>query len=149
MESAVNASAESRTDPLRELALAAQGGDSSAVAVLWESVKRFIKWQARRRFRAVGSLGGLEIDDLVQEGFLALVQAVNDYDPERGSFLTLLNYNLLTAFAEALTLTLGSDELINVNGLVMQIDFCHIVHVVSQLGLDEVVGNHRVPHLTF
>ena len=35
------------------------------------------------------------------------------------------------------------------NRLIVEIDFRHIVHVVMKFWLDEVVGNHRVPHLTF
>ena len=101
MESAATVQTEARTDPLRELVLEAQEGDSSAVAALWTEVEKFVRWQARRRFRAVGSMGGCEVDDLVQEGFIAFAQAINDYDPARGNFLTLLNYNLLTAFAVA------------------------------------------------
>ena len=97
----VSTQTETREDPLRELALAAQGGDSSALGVLWTEVEKFVRWQARRRFRAVGSLGGCEVDDLVQEGYIGFVQAINDYDPARGNFLTILNYALLTAFAEA------------------------------------------------
>ena len=34
------------------------------------------------------------------------------------------------------------------DGLIVEIDFSHVVHVVMQLGLDEVVGNHRVEHRT-
>lgn len=83
------------------LALEAQDGDSSTVAALWESVKGFIRWQARRRFHAVGNMGGVELDDLIQEGFFALVEAINDFNPKRGNFLTLLSFHLLKVFAEA------------------------------------------------
>ena len=31
--------------------------------------------------------------------------------------------------------------------LVVKINLCHIIHVVSQLWLNEVVGNHGVEHL--
>ena len=34
------------------------------------------------------------------------------------------------------------------DGLVVEINLRHVVHVVTQLRLDEVVGNHGVPHLT-
>ena len=32
------------------------------------------------------------------------------------------------------------------DGAVLEQRLGHVVHVVSQLGLDEVVGDHRVPH---
>ena len=35
------------------------------------------------------------------------------------------------------------------NRLIVEIDLRHIVHVVMQFWLDEVVGDHRVPHLAF
>ena len=34
------------------------------------------------------------------------------------------------------------------DGLVVEIDLSHVVHVVMEFGLDEVVGNHGVPHRT-
>ena len=48
----------------------------------------------------------------------------------------------------ALGLALGSNQLVDVDGLIVQVDLGHVVHVVTKLWLDEVVGNHRVPHGT-
>ena len=31
-------------------------------------------------------------------------------------------------------------------GLVVQVDFCQVVQVVAQLGLDDIVCQHRVEH---
>ena len=42
--------------------------------------------------------------------------------------------------------SLLADEFLDVDGLVFQIDLGEIVHVVSQFGLDEVVGYHRIEH---
>lgn len=97
----VSTQTETREDPLRELALAAQGGDSSTVAALWTEVEKFVRWQARRRFHAVGNMGGVELDDLVQQGFFGLVEAINNFNPERGSFTRILSFHLLKVFAEA------------------------------------------------
>ena len=85
MEEVSSTQPETKIDPLKDLALAAQGGDSSAVAALWESVERFVKMQARRRFHIVGNMSGVELDDLCQLGFRALVEAIDSYDPTRGS----------------------------------------------------------------
>ena len=93
------------------LALEAQGGDSSTVAALWMEVEKFVRWQARRRFHTVGNVGGVEVDDLVQEGFFALVEAINDFNPKRGNFLTLLSFHLLKVFAEAEGFRGGKDPL--------------------------------------
>ena len=35
------------------------------------------------------------------------------------------------------------------DGLVVEVNLSHVVHVVMKLGLDEIVGNHRVPHFSF
>ena len=32
--------------------------------------------------------------------------------------------------------------------LIVEVDLSHVIHVMMQLWLDEVVGNHGVPHLT-
>ena len=45
-----------------------------------------------------------------------------------------------------LLFTLGANQLIDVYGLVAQVYLGQIVHVVSQLGLHQVVGQHGVEH---
>ena len=46
-----------------------------------------------------------------------------------------------------LCLSLGTYQLVNVDGLVVQIDLRHIVHVMSKLWLEKIVCQHRVEHL--
>ena len=48
----------------------------------------------------------------------------------------------------ALVLSLGSNEFIDMDGLIVQIHLSHIVHVMTKFWLDEIVGYHRVPHRT-
>lgn len=91
---------EARKDQVDTLANEAKT-DPAIMPALWEAVERFIEWQSRRRYSLVGNFGGCEIEDLTQSGYLALVAAVQDYDPEKGSFLTILALHLKTAFAEA------------------------------------------------
>lgn len=93
------------------LALAAQGGDRQRLEELWRNVERYIRWTARRRLHLTGVLAGAEFDDLIQEGYFALVEAVENYDPEKGGFLTILAYKLLTKFAEMQGLRAGHDAL--------------------------------------
>ena len=45
-----------------------------------------------------------------------------------------------------LSLSLGAYELLDVDGPVVEQLFGHVVHVVFQFGLDDVVGEHGVPH---
>lgn len=78
---------------LEELAAQVKAGEPGAVLELWEAVRRFVEMKARERARA-GSRVPLE--DLTQAGFLAVLDAAEQYDPDRGnaSFLSLLSLKL-------------------------------------------------------
>ena len=85
-----------------ELVALIQGGDREKLAALWEQGERFVAQQARRRVLFSGGLGGVEVDDLYQSGYIALVAAADSYDPAAGcSFIGWLSLALKTAFAEA------------------------------------------------
>ena len=85
-----------------ELAVAIQGGRGDLYPALWDQVYRFVAVRAWERVRATGGYGGVEVQDLIQCGFLALVEAVRHFDPDEGwSFLTILGNCLKTAFARA------------------------------------------------
>lgn len=99
-----------------DLILQIQQGHTELYSELWEEIKGLIAWWAKRFFAASSAYGislGIEwmtpqnkkrcIDDLVQSGFLGLVDAVEHYDPGKGSFTTLLKYYLLKEFQEATT----------------------------------------------
>ena len=85
-----------------ELAAQIQNGREELYPKLWDQVRRFVAQQARRRFQASAGFGGVEVDDLIQSGYLAMVEAVSRFDPKAEcSFLTMLNFCLRTAFASA------------------------------------------------
>lgn len=85
-----------------ELVALIQGGDREKLPQLWEQVERFVAQQANRRLVLSGGLGGVEFGDLYNAGYLALVAAVDTFDPEAGrSFIGRLSLSLKTAFAEA------------------------------------------------
>ena len=85
-----------------ELVLAIQAGREDLYPVLWNQVKRFVSMVAFNRYQVTGSLGGCEVDDLIQSGYFALLEAVRSFTPEKEcSFLTVLGYRLKTAFSEA------------------------------------------------
>lgn len=71
---------------LEELAAQVKAREPGAVLELWEAVRRFVEMKARDRARA-GSRVPLE--DLTQAGFLAVLDAAEQYDPDRenASFL--------------------------------------------------------------
>lgn len=75
---------ETRTN--EQLALACQAGDKQAIAQLWEQTKALIcswcyHYYERGRDRCAAC--GVELADLQQEGFLALLDAVQAFEPER------------------------------------------------------------------
>lgn len=85
-----------------ELVAMIQGGKRERLAELWRQVERFVAVQAHKRLVLSGGLGGVEFDDLYNAGYIALVAAVNTYDPLAGmSFIGWLATTLKTAFAEA------------------------------------------------
>ena len=81
------------------LALRARRGDRVARTKLVEEhmgLVRAIAFRYRER--------GLPLEDLVQEGAIGLLQAVDDYDPERGStFSTYAFWRIRAAITHALT----------------------------------------------
>lgn len=87
-----------------ELVAEIQAGSMELMGQLWDQVAGLIKWKAKRIMTVLeGCPGrGVEFEDLCQSGYLAMVAAVDTYDPAAGgTFSTWLMYHLKTAFAEA------------------------------------------------
>lgn len=87
-----------------ELVAVIQAGATERMGELWEQVAGLIKWKAKRIMTVLeGCPGrGVEFEDLCQSGYLAMVAAVDTYDPAAGgAFSTWLMYHLKNAFAEA------------------------------------------------
>lgn len=85
-----------------ELAVRIKTGERDRLLELWEQVRDLIARNAVRRYNSAPGLGGVEVDDLIQAGFIAMVEAVESFDPGAGyKFTTWLNLPLKTAFAEA------------------------------------------------
>lgn len=85
-----------------ELAAAIRAGEHSQQLALWEQVRRYAWKQARRWMLALDGRGGVTAEDLIQSGFLALLDALDTFDPANGgSFLSWFSLYLKTAFQEA------------------------------------------------
>jgi DNA-directed RNA polymerase specialized sigma24 family protein len=85
-----------------QLAQLAADGDPAAVLALWGQIYRFVFRQARRWYMGSKGRGGVEVEDLEQVGFLALVDAVQTFDARRGTkFLTHYGFYLKSAFTAA------------------------------------------------
>ncbi len=77
------------------LAALAAAGNSFALGQLWEINKGLLHrwfWQWYDRNKAVADEHGIALEDFEQEGFFAVQAAAKAYDPEKGSFATLLGY---------------------------------------------------------
>ncbi len=86
-----------------EIAVQIQQGRTDLYLQLWENVKRLIVQEAEKRYFISGGRGGVEIEDLVQCGFLALVSSVRYFDISSGwKFTTYLTKTLQTEFATAI-----------------------------------------------
>lgn len=85
-----------------ELAARIKDGERDKLLELWEQVRNLIARLSIRRYILTDGLGGVEVDDLIQSGYIAMVNAVEDFDPGAGyKFSTFLTQHLKTAFAEA------------------------------------------------
>lgn len=77
------------------LATLAAAGNSFALGQLWEINRGLLHrlfWQWYSKNKAVADSAGLTIEDFDQEAFFAVQAAAKAYDPEKGSFATLLGY---------------------------------------------------------
>lgn len=80
--------------------MAVQAGEPGATLKLWEGARHFVAKSAHRW--AHNSNGHISHEDLMQAGFLAVLDAVERFDPEceDGSFLSVLRLTLKSWFAE-------------------------------------------------
>lgn len=77
------------------LAALAAAGNSFALGQLWEINKGLLHrwfWQWYSKNKAVADSAGLTIEDFDQEAFFAVQAAAQAFDPEKGTFATLLAY---------------------------------------------------------
>jgi RNA polymerase sigma factor (sigma-70 family) len=77
------------------LAALAAAGNTFALGQLWEINKGLLHrwfWQWYAKNKAVADEHGITLEDFEQEGFFAVQAAAKAYDPENGSFATLLGY---------------------------------------------------------
>lgn len=83
-----------------ELVERIQQGQEDLYPALWEQVEKFVTWRAKAFFDAVKGRSSVELNDLIQSGYLALVDAVPRYNPSLDCrFLTIFDFRLKTAFA--------------------------------------------------
>ena len=84
-----------------ELAILIRNGDKSKLTELWDGVRGYVAKTAHSYMVIYDGRYGVEFDDLMQSGFLAMVATAESYEPKDAKFITWLTYHLKTAFAEA------------------------------------------------
>lgn len=77
------------------------GGGEDELLRLWDQVRRFAASQARRWARAST---GVEVEDLLQVGFLAMMDALGTWNRDAAMFITWYTLRLKGAFTEAVGL---------------------------------------------
>lgn len=84
-----------------ELATAIQTGHHEYIPNLWEGCRKII-YRKAARFKALHENCKQEIEDLVQCGYFAMIEAIKYYKPDEDiKFLTYLNKPLLREFLRA------------------------------------------------
>lgn len=79
-------------------------GNEAALAQLWEinrPVLHTMFWRWYDRNRSIADAAGLTLEDFEQEGFFAVKRAAEYHDPEKGAFLTALQYSVKHQIREA------------------------------------------------
>lgn len=85
-----------------QLAISARTHEEWATLELWEAVRRFVSQEAIKYLQRGDNSARVEYDDLMQSGFLAMLDAIVIYDPEReANFLTVMKWEIKNRFAEA------------------------------------------------
>lgn len=92
-----------------EIAAAVQSGQADRME-LWEAVRRFSYDRAYRWYRAMEGRGGMMLEDYIQVAFLALLDALESWDPTVGAFNTLFGLKLKGAFTEAVGMRTQRDK---------------------------------------
>lgn len=82
-----------------ELVALIQAGDRDRIVELWHQVQRMVYKQAARW----AGLGGTTIEDMTQAGFIAVLRAVDSYDPSRGTKFSTHLFQRLRAELSAAT----------------------------------------------
>ena len=84
-----------------DLAVFIKNGDDGYMPQLWEQVRLFIANRAYRLYNRLENKRGLEAEDLVQQGYFAVLEVVRYYEPEKEwKFTTYLGNTLKKAWRD-------------------------------------------------
>lgn len=83
-----------------QIAAAVKRGEADLLE-LWEAVRRFAHDRAYRWARATEGRAGMVLEDFLQVAFLAVIDTLEGWEPDKGAFITWYGLRLKSAFAEA------------------------------------------------
>lgn len=86
-----------------ELIYYIQNGQDEYIPQLWEQVSRFISMKAGKVLEHFPTHMQDLRDDMINEAYFSMLDAVQGFDPEKGGFLTYLDYHIKNAFTKVLT----------------------------------------------
>ena len=84
-----------------ELAIRIRTGEKNLLPELWKQVEKFVRMQSGQYYRTLQRNGitiSFDESDLVNECYFALLEAVEYFDIEKGSFLTALSFHMKKSF---------------------------------------------------
>ncbi len=106
-----------------ELAIRIRNGETDLTEQLWNQVVKFVTLMAKKYSLAYN--GRYEVEDLIQSGFIAVVEAAKRYQEDvNGKYLTYLGYWLLHEFRKANGITRARNiigEVTDENGNVIKL----------------------------
>ena len=87
-----------------ELAVQIREGNAAALPLLWEGIRGFVAKYAYSYMLMGSGSNVVDLDDLIQSGYIAMTEAVASYEPGEARFITWLEYSLKTEFAKAMNM---------------------------------------------
>ena len=97
-----------------EMAVRIQQGETGLYSLLWERVEKLVTLLAGRyyaRSQVICARSGLELEDLIQAGYFAMLDTVKSFDHKTGYKLTTyLNRHLLNQWAQMLGVKHGREK---------------------------------------
>ena len=89
-----------------DIVLEIRSGKRELIGELYERNLALLRILSRPYIKA-----GMEPDDVLQEGYFAILDALEKYDPERGSFSTFLRYSVKIVIGKAFRTSLYSKRI--------------------------------------
>ncbi len=85
-----------------ELCTEIQNGHDEYIPELWDQVSDFIAWRARKYLTEYPEYKQQLKDDMINQSYFYFLKAVEGYEPERGTFIGYLSWQIRNAFVEIL-----------------------------------------------